>query len=317
VLIWCLLSHPAAGCHPDTTRFGGNMHKPDAMASDYPQQIRQWQAHRLAQLLAPSGWLGLTGFGWLKPGANRIGSGADNDIVFQGGPAHLGVITLADSGVASLHLADGSDATIDGKSLRTATLCDDATLGATPSIVRFGTASLYLINRDGKKAVRVRDDQAALQVPFSGLEYFAIDPAWRVMADWIPNAVPAKLVLKRRLGSASTVDVPGTASFRLHDRTHTLLPFQEKPGADLFFVFADATSGGETCATARFLYAARPVDGKLVLDFNQAHNPPSVFTPYANCPIAPPENTLALRVAAGEKRYRGHGVAAGAAPPPR
>lgn len=291
------------------------MRAPDAMPSDYSQQIRQWQSQRLAQLLAPSGWLGLTGFGWLKPGANRIGSGAGNDIVLQGGPAHLGVVTLAQSGEASMQLAVGIDATIDGQALRAARLFDDATIGKTPSIVRFGTASLYLIDRDGRKAVRARDDRAALQVPFSGLDYFAIDPAWRVIADWIPNETPEKLVLNRRLGSASTVDVPGTASFRWHGRPHTLLPFQEKPGADLFFVFADETSGGETCATARFLYAGLPVGGKLVLDFNQAHNPPSVFTPYANCPIAPPENTLALRVDAGEKRYRGHAVAAGMAAP--
>ena len=65
------------------------MSEPHALPADYPQQIRQWQAQRLADLLAPSSWLSLTGFGWLQPGDNRIGSAADNDIVFQNGPAHL------------------------------------------------------------------------------------------------------------------------------------------------------------------------------------------------------------------------------------
>lgn len=55
--------------------------------------------------------------------------------------------------------------------------------------------------------------------------------------------------------------------------------------------------------------AAPPEDGELVLDFNKAHNPPSAVTPYANCPIAPPENALAVRVTVGEKRYRGHRAA--------
>lgn len=285
------------------------MRVPDAIPADYPQQIRHWQSQRLAQLLAPSGWLSLTGFGWLEPGDNRVGSDAGNDIVIRGGPAHLGVVTLTESGEVWIRLAAGSDATIDGKSRRGARLFDDASIGQTPSIVGFGTASLFVIQRDGRKALRVRDDTAVDHVRFSGLDYFAIDPAWRVVADWTPFATPYKLRLNRRLGSASTVDVPGKATFQLDGRTHTLLPFQEKPGGDLFFVLADQTSGEETYDKARFLYAALPVGGKVMLDFNKAHNPPSAFTPYANCPVAPPENELALRVVAGEKRYPGHRAA--------
>lgn len=280
----------------------------DVVPADYPQQIGQWQAQRLARLLAPDGWLSLTGFGWLAPGANRIGSGADNDIVLESGPARLGVVTLTGSGDTWIRLDPGSAARVDGKALRQARLFDDAG-GRTPSEVRFGTASLYVLHRDGRKAVRVRDDDAAARVPFSGLDYFPLDPAWRVLADWHPYASPVKLSLNRRLGSVGTVDVPGAARFSLLGSTHTLLPYLERPGADLFFVLTDATAGAETCATARFLLAAPPVDGKLVLDFNKAHNPPSAFTPYANCPVAPPQNTLALHLSAGEKRYRGHGVA--------
>lgn len=286
------------------------MRKPDAIPADYSQQIRQWRSQRLAQLLAPSGWLSLTGFGWLEPGENRVGSAPGNDIVLQGGPAHLGVVTLTEGGEAWIRLAPDSNAKIDGKSTREARLFDDAGAGKTPTTVGFGTASLYVIQRDGRMALRVRDDEAARRVRFAGLDYFEIDPAWRVIADWIPYATPYKLSLNRRLGSVSTVDVPGEARFRLLGRAYTLLPYQEKPGGDLFFVLADQTSGEETYDKARFLYASTPVDGKLVLDFNKAHNPPSAFTPYANCPIAPPENALPLRVIVGEKRYRGHCAAA-------
>jgi uncharacterized protein (DUF1684 family) len=282
------------------------MREPDTMPADYLQQISQWQAQRLADLLAPSGWLSLTGFGWLEPGDNRIGSAADNDIVFRHGPAHLGVVTLTASGEVRIRLPAGSDAKIDGSPVPEARLFDDAGIGKAPSVVSCGTASLFVIHRDGRKALRVKDEAAARSVQFAGLDYFAVDPAWRVIADWVPFATPYKLSLNRRLGSVSTVDVPGKARFRLHGRTHTLLPYQEKPGGDLFFVLADQTSGEETYDKARFLYAAPPADGKLVLDFNKAHNPPSAFTPYANCPIAPPENALDMRVTVGEKRYRGH-----------
>jgi len=43
----------------------------------------------------------------------------------------------------------------------------------------------------------------------------------------------------------------------------------------------------------------------VILDFNQAVNPPCAFTPFATCPLPPPQNRLTVRVEAGELRY-GH-----------
>ena len=40
-----------------------------------------------------------------------------------------------------------------------------------------------------------------------------------------------------------------------------------------------------------------------MLDFNQAYNPPCAFTPFATCPLPPPENRLDLAIDAGEKTY--------------
>jgi uncharacterized protein (DUF1684 family) len=53
------------------------------------------------------------------------------------------------------------------------------------------------------------------------------------------------------------------------------------------------------------LYSDLPKDGKVVLDFNRAVNPPCAFTPFATCPLPPKENRLTVRVTAGEKNYRG------------
>ncbi len=78
------------------------------------------------------------------------------------------------------------------------------------------------------------------------------------------------------------------------------------PGDKQYFVvFADRTSGKETYGAARFLYVDPPKNGKVIVDFNKAYNPPCAFTPFATCPLAPPENRLDLRVTAGEKKYRG------------
>ena len=44
-------------------------------------------------------------------------------------------------------------------------------------------------------------------------------------------------------------------------------------------------------------------DDTVVLDFNQAYNPPCAFTPHAACPLPPAENVLDLGVTAGELIY--------------
>jgi len=43
-----------------------------------------------------------------------------------------------------------------------------------------------------------------------------------------------------------------------------------------------------------------------VIDFNQAYNPPCVFTDFATCTYAHPENKLKeLSIEAGEKKFTG------------
>ncbi|WP_090450261.1 DUF1684 domain-containing protein [Dyella sp. OK004] len=272
----------------------------------YSQEIQQWRDKRTANLTAPSGWLSLIGLEWLNEGDNRVGSAADNDIVLKAGPAHLGVVQLGKDGAVHIKLAADSGATVDGKPLPEATLIDDQHAGqATPTTVAFGTANFYVIDRDGRKGLRVKDSAAETRANFLGIDYFPIDPSWRVVADWVPFDPPQKLEIGSVIGTIDKVDVPGKAVFKRDGHTFELLPYQEEPGGELFFVLADRTSGKETYGAARFLYAALPKDGKVVLDFNKAYNPPCAFTAFATCPLAPPENRLDVAITAGEKKYRG------------
>ena len=279
--------------------------------SAYTHQIEQWRADRVARLTAPDGWLSLIGLEWLHEGTNRIGSAADNDIVLKAGPAHLGTLTLAADGNLHLVLDPHAGATVDGKSVTDAVLLDDLHAGAAgPTLVRFGGASFHVIDREGRKALRVKDPAAPARAQFVGIDYFAIDPSWRIEADWVPFQPEHKLEIGSVIGTIEAVDVPGKAVFQREGHTFELLPYQEEPGGELFFVIADRTSGKETYGAARFLYAALPAGGlahpgKVVLDFNKAYNPPCAFTPFATCPLAPPENRLDLAVTAGEKKYRG------------
>jgi uncharacterized protein len=300
VLTGLILSTGVALVHAETPN-------PVATPDAYQQSIEQWRAQRVARLTAPEGWLSLIGLEWLQEGANKVGSAPDNDVVLQAGPAHLGVVTLDKAGHVHITLADGSGVTVDGKAVHEATLVDDmhATGNASPTAVAFGSASFFVIDRDGRKALRVKDSTAATRQHFLGIDYFPIDPSWRIVADWVPFNPPHDLQMGSVIGTIDTVKVPGKAVFMRDGHTYELLPYQEEPGGELFFVLADRTSGHETYGAARFLYAALPVNGKVVLDFNQAYNPPCAFTSFATCPLAPPENRLDLRITAGEKKYRG------------
>lgn len=271
--------------------------------TSHENDVAAARARRLELLTAPGGWLSLIGFEWLQEGANRIGTAEDNDVVLSTGPAHLGTIVLAADGTVSIELAKGSGALVDGRAVERAALRDDAK-GSTPSEVRFGSATLFVIERDGRKAVRVKDEQAETRVGFEGLEYFPIDPTWRVVADWVPFDPPYELELGTVIGTIEKENVPGKAVFMRDGRVFELYPIQEVPEA-LFFVFGDLTSGKETYGAGRFLDTGLPVDGKLVIDFNEARNPPCAFTPYATCQLAPPENRLDVRVEAGELKYAG------------
>jgi uncharacterized protein (DUF1684 family) len=273
----------------------------------YTASVEKVRASRLETLKAPTGWLSLIGLEWLQPGANRVGSATDNDIVLKAGPAHLGVVTLDDTGNVTLEVAQGSGVLVDGREVQRATLVDDGGNGGKATEVRFGSANFFVIARDGKKALRVKDEKAETRTHFVGLDYFPIDPSWRVEAQWVPFDPPHEIEIGSVLGTIDKEKVPGKAVFTRDGHTYELFPIQEEPDS-LFFVFADRTSGKETYGAARFLDTPLAKDGKLVLDFNEARNPPCAFTPYATCPLAPPENRLDVRVTAGEKKYAGgHG----------
>lgn len=280
--------------------------------SSYTHEIQQWRAGRVARLTAPDGWLSLIGLDWLHQGANRVGSAVGNDIVLKAGPAHLATVTLAADGTVRIALDKDSGATVDGQSVAEATLIDDmhAAAGAEPTTVRFGNASFFVIDRDGRKALRVKDADAKARRDFLGIDYFPVDPSWRIEADWVPFVPEHDLEIGTAIGTIDKVKVPGKVVFHRDGHTFELLPYQEEPGGGLFFVIADKTSGKETYGAARFLYTALPAGGvakpgKVLLDFNEAYNPPCAFTPFATCPLAPPENRLDVAVTAGEKKYRG------------
>lgn len=275
--------------------------------SEYQASIEKWHAARVERLRKPDGWLSLIGLHWLEPGRNSLGSGEDNDIVLAKGPEHLGSIVWNEDGTVSIELAADNGAEIEGSDARNANLLDDS--HEEPTVVAFDGASFYLISRGDKKGLRVKDPNAPSRAGFAGIERFPVDPDWRFEAKWVPFEPVHYLEVPTIVGTMEKYPVPGKLVFEKDGKTFEILPVIEVSGDDeLFVMFADRTSGKETYGAARFLYIDMPKDGKAVIDFNKAYNPPCAFTPFATCPLAPPENRLDIRVTAGEKKYHGPGA---------
>lgn len=268
------------------------------------REVEIWRQERVAQLTKADGWLTLIGLHFLKPGNNTVGSAKGNDVVLAKGPAHFGVVTVAADGRVTLEVAADVDAKIGGEAIRAGEL--KLGLGAVkPTLVTCGTVSFYAIERGGKKALRVKDSAAERRTHFLGLDYFPFDPSWRIEARWVEFEKSRLMPIVNILGQSAPEPVPGKAVFERDGKTYELLAIDEGRDEPLFFVIADATSGKETYAAARFVYAEWPKDGKVVLDFNRAENPSCAFTPFATCPLPPKENRLPFAVTAGEKNYRG------------
>jgi uncharacterized protein (DUF1684 family) len=256
-------------------------------ATAYQTEIAQWRRQREEALQRDGGWLTVAGLFWLHEGANTFGKDPGNEIVLPDGQATAGVFELH-GGKVTVRM-DGATRELWPDSL---------------DVAKVGRLSLFVIQRSDKYGIRLKDPQSQYRRDFHGIETYPAQEEYQVTAKWLVE--PRKIPILNILGQTESMDSPGYALFSLHGHQYRLRPYLETADAkELFYVFRDQTSAKETYGAGRFLYSAMPAGGHVVLDFNKAYNPPCAFTPYATCPLPPPENRLAVRIEAGEKKY-GH-----------
>lgn len=268
-----------------------------------------WRQHRHDELASPDSWLGLAGLFWLEPGRNSVGSQVDSAVVLPEGPAALGEIVDTD-GHLVWHSAGEHNVLVDGQKPENQSgiaernmrvpLQTDA--GGTPTVLGLGALRFFVIAREGRLAVRVKNRHWAKVRPFAGVESFPFASSWIIDAAWQPLNSPRLIEVPSVTGELKAVEITHRAVFQHAGKSVELLPLSVDTSA-VFFVFRDRTSGHSTYGGGRFLRTAPPVDGWLQLDFNRAFNPPCAFSPFATCPLPPPENWLGFAIAAGEKRY--------------
>lgn len=273
---------------------------PDA----YRQEIEQWRKAREARLAAEGGWLSVVGLDWLAEGENRFGADSKNAVVLPKGPALAGEFLLA-GGKVTVKPEPGAGLTLNGEALSERVLRTDA--DGKPDVLRLGSLAFHVIKRGDRFAVRVKDSEAPARLAFKGVPAFPVKADHRVEGTFVPYDPPREIPIASVIGTTELMKCPGKVVFRLGGRSLSLEPVLE-PGADreLFFIFRDRTSGKQTYPAGRFLYAALPKDGKVILDFNKAVNPPCAFTAFATCPLPPRQNALPVPVRAGELNFGGH-----------
>jgi uncharacterized protein len=269
----------------------------------YEKEIAQVRNLRLEKLQRPDGYLSLVGMHWLEVGNTRVGSGIDNGTKLSAGPARIGVINVTKDGKLSLQPEQGVDITIDGiPASGRANLVADS--DGVPTVVGFnkGDASFIVIKRGGNYALRVRDAMASTRLHFPGIEYFPVNKDFRIQATFIPSPPGKTIEIMNILGMVEPMANPGQVVFTKDGKEYRLDAVDEGDGR-LFLNFSDRTSGHESYAASRFMYAKNPGGkGTTVVDFNTAYNPPCAFTLFSTCPIPPLQNRLDLRIEAGEKK---------------
>ena len=272
-------------------------------ADTYTADVERWRAEREAALKTDDGWLTVAGLFWLKPGLNRAGTDPSNDIVLSQGaaPARLGVFEF-DGARAVFQAEPGTGVHQNGVPV------ERVEMNLTPPTqIAVRDLTMFVIQRGDRYGVRLRDRNSAMRREFKGLRWYSIDPAFRVVASFVAYPEPKTIPVPNILGDTPEMTSPGYVEFTLAGQALRLEPvFDGADTRELFFIFGDQTNGIETYPSGRFLYAALPENGQVVLDFNKAENPPCAFTPFATCPLPPKQNRLPIRVEAGELNYGHH-----------
>jgi hypothetical protein len=152
-------------------------------------------------------------------------------------------------------------------------------------------------------AIRLRDLGSPAVEAFTGIERFAVDTRWRIPARVEPHGEGGTISITNVVGQTTDEASPGTVVFAIDGEEYRIDALDGGPD-ELYLIFGDATNGVSTYPAGRYLYIPRPDrEGRTVIDFNKAYNPPCAFTDFATCPLPPSQNVLPIGVTAGEKVY--------------
>ncbi|MEA3560416.1 MAG: DUF1684 domain-containing protein [Candidatus Omnitrophota bacterium] len=141
---------------------------------------------------------------------------------------------------------------------------------------------------------------------FEGLKYYPLNQDYRFELELWVHSEKKVLDIEDTQGEIRRFIQWGEFRFRLDEKECAIQAYKtDANDQDLFISFRDKTSGSETYGAGRYLdfSAERDInrEGKWILDFNRAYNPFCAYNKAYACPLAPLENSLEVKIQAGEK----------------
>lgn len=261
------------------------------------EEVAHWRQQKEAELRAPEGWLSLVGLEFLTPGEHQLSIDKDGNLTMESGGKAVGKLVIDGEGARLDDAAD--DVRVNG-----AAAAKDMRLRVDEDKIEHGSSIAFVIKRGNKYALRIKNTQSARRREFKGMLWYPAKDGYRVTAEFVPAGTT--VAVPTAIGTVLQMSSPGTVRFKINGTEYTLTPVLESADAkQFFFIFKDLTAGKSTYGAGRFLYTELPQNGKVVLDFNKAENPPCAFTPYATCPRPPKGNVLGTAIEAGEKAPAG------------
>ncbi len=278
--------------------------EPDSR-DDQLQSDTRYREEREAWMRSEESPLALAGLFWLKSGANTFGADPSNDIVLPAGtgPARIGRFLMENNRV-QIQVDDPKAAvTLNGQELFALRLRSDIDRGG-PDVLALNELRLKIIGRGDRLAVRLIHLKNPSLLRFTHLDFYDIDPKYRVDAKFSPYRPFKRIKIASVTGQEEEMECPGWVQFQLGGKTLRMEPVLESPGAkELYFMFKDETNGTETYEGGRYLYSGLPQGGRVMLNFNQAHNPYCAYNSFTTCQLPPLQNCLKIPIKAGEKKY--------------
>ena len=270
---------------------------------DFIKDEMAWREQRDQQMRSPTSWLTIAGLFWLEEGENSFGTALKNTIQLPPGsaPPSAGKFILK-SGKTTIIANTEVSIQVNGQKIEKMIMRgDDA---GDPDIVALNDLRMWVIKRGSRLAIRLRDLNNPAYKNYKGLDYFPPSTKFKILADFVPYPSIKRFTVPTEIGTEVDMFSPGYIKFLINGQLFHLVAFQESTDDEtLFIIFKDETNGKETYETSRFLRCRFLEKGIVDLNFNRAHNPPCAYTPYATCPLSPPQNWLKVRIEAGEKKY--------------
>ena len=147
------------------------------------------------------------------------------------------------------------------------------------------------------------------EVEFSGLQYFVVNPKYKVEANIERLTSPEPLDIQMTNGETAKYFKYAIATFTLDGEPQKLQLLKPEKYWDedwLFLPFYDVTSAIESYGGGRFLNLEYTDQDILEIDFNLAYNPYCAYTDTYRCPIPPADNKITVEVRAGERIFDDH-----------